>query len=302
MIDRNDVYVPATCLPEQREHYISRFLAATKHTGNLMLFAGDQKIEHLNEDFSGQEVHSDDNDPEHLFRISSLADVGVFAAQHGMISRYAQSYPDIRYLVKMNSKTHLVPTQQAEPVSRSLVDFSDVLDLRDSGVDVVGIGYTIYLGSEHESFMLSEAGRLIAQAHRHGLLAVLWIYPRGKAVSNETDPSLIAGAAGVACSLGADFVKVSAPSIDEDKDAHLLEPAIKAAGRTGVIASGGGAISPEEFLRRTADQIRVGARGSATGRNIHQHELSVAVKIAKALTALMSGGSYDEAVQIFNSP
>ena len=48
--------------------------------------------------------------------------------------------------------------------------------MRDNGVNIVGLGYTIYLGSEYESTMLAEAGELIAAAHANGLLVVLWIY------------------------------------------------------------------------------------------------------------------------------
>ena len=53
----------------------------------------------------------------------------------------------------MNTKTHLVKTSQDpakhqdDPYSPQLYDIQTVLDLRDNGVNVVGIGYTIYLGS-----------------------------------------------------------------------------------------------------------------------------------------------------------
>ena len=46
------------------------------------------------------------------------------------------------------------------------------------------------------------------------MIAVVWIYPRGAAVKDEHDPHLIAGAAGLGCSLGADFVKVNYPKKD----------------------------------------------------------------------------------------
>ena len=65
--------------------------------------------------------------------------------------------------------------------------------------------------------MMAEAGELIAQAHANGLLVVLWIYPRGKAVKAEKDPALIAGAAGVALCLGADFVKVNPPKPEDGR-------------------------------------------------------------------------------------
>lgn len=41
------------------------------------------------------------------------------------------------------------------------------------------------------------------------LSAVLWMYPRGKAVKDEKEPRLIARATGVAACLGSDFVKVN---------------------------------------------------------------------------------------------
>jgi DhnA family fructose-bisphosphate aldolase class Ia len=65
-----------------------------------------------------------------------------------------------------------------------------------SNLDILGLGYTIYLGSENEGEMLAQAAQLVFQAHQAGLVTVLWIYPRGKAVKDEKDPHLIAGAAG----------------------------------------------------------------------------------------------------------
>ena len=299
-ITNQDILVPAHCGNE--EAYIDNYLRATKNTGNLMLFAGDQKIEHLNEDFRGKGIADDDAEPEHLFRVAQEADVGVFAAQHGLISRYANKYPDIRYVVKVNSKTNLVSKNQRDPVSTSLVDFAGVLALKESGVDVVGVGYTVYLGSTYESQMLAEAGRLISQAHKHGLLAIIWMYPRGEAVSNETSPDIIAGAAGVACSLGADFVKVSPPrTTEKGMLAEYLVDAVKAAGATGVITSGGSSTDAEAFLKRTHEQIHLaGARGSATGRNVHQKPHKQAVAMCKAIQEIvLEGDAYVQAADTY---
>ncbi len=43
-----------------------------------MLFAGDQKVEHLNRDFFGAGITVEDNDPNHLFQIAIMADIGFF--------------------------------------------------------------------------------------------------------------------------------------------------------------------------------------------------------------------------------
>ena len=84
----------------------------------------------------------------------------------------------------------------------------------EHGINVVGIGYTIYVGSEFEHEMLSEAAQFIRQAHELGMISVVWMYPRGKAVSDEKDPQLISGAAGVATCIGADFAKVECNAYD----------------------------------------------------------------------------------------
>lgn len=301
-ITRDQVKVPADVSADARETYIDNYMAATRGTGRLMLFACDQKIEHLNGDFYGESIDPADLDPEHLFKIASEGVCGVCAGQRGLVARYAADYPKVNYLVKMNSKTNLVKTAQDDPYSPQLHDLEAVLDMRTNGVNVVGLGYTIYLGSEYESTMLAEAGQLIAEAHAVGLLVVLWIYPRGKAVADEKAPALIAGAAGVALCLGADFVKVNPPkATDEATSAENLAVASAAAGRTGLVCAGGSTVDAETFLTQLHDQIHVGhACGNATGRNIHQRSLDEAVRLTKAISAItLADYSVADALAVF---
>ena len=304
-IARSDIRVPADVIPGERELYIDNYMKATRGTGRLMLFACDQKIEHLNKDFFGKDIHPDDADPEHLFKIGTQGVCGVVAGQRGLIARYALDYPSANYLVKMNSKTNLVKVDQDDPYSPQLTDIDAVLAMRDNGVNIVGLGYTIYLGSEYEATMMAEAGELIAQAHANGLIVVLWIYPRGKAVKVEKDPDLIAGAAGVALCLGADFVKVNPPSPTEEDGrtpAEALKVASTAAGRTGLVCAGGSTVDAETFLTQLYDQIHVGgAVGNATGRNIHQRSLDEAVRLTKAISAVtLADYSVADALAVFN--
>jgi class I fructose-bisphosphate aldolase len=298
----DQVNIPLDVLPESRDAYIDNYLAATRGTGRLMLYACDQKIEHLNGDFFGEGIDPSDNDPEHLFQIGAQGVVGVLAGQKGLIARYAADYPKINYLVKMNSKTNLVKTSQEDPYSPQLYSLESVLLMREAGVNIVGIGYTIYLGSEYEATMMAEAGELIAEAHAAGLIVVLWIYPRGKAVANEKDADLIAGAAGVALCLGADFVKVNPPKpTDGASSAELLARASEAAGRTGLVCAGGSTVDAEQFLTQLYEQIHIGgAAGNATGRNIHQRSLDEAVRLTKAISAITLA-DYDaqEALDVF---
>jgi len=296
-----DVKVPLDVPKEMRDTYIANYDLITGGSGRLMLFAGDQKIEHLNDDFYGAEISEDDGDPEHLFRIASMGKVGVLAAQLGLIVRYAADYPEVPYLVKLNSKSHLVNVSQKDPVSPQLWTVDQITEVAgEYNLKIAAVGYTIYLGSEDEADMFAEAAQIINEAHFHGLVTVMWIYPRGKAVPNEKDPHLIAGAAGVAACLGSDFVKVNAPKKEGQSSPEMLKEAVRAAGRTKVVCAGGSTTSEEKFLRELYEQIHIGgASGNATGRNIHQKPLREAVKFCNAIYAItVEGKSVDEALAI----
>lgn len=307
-----DVNVPADVPKSMKDEYVKNYLKITHNSGNLMLFAGDQKIEHLNDDFYGKikvadkemQIALDDADPEHLFKIASKARIGVFAAQLGLIAKYGPSYKDVPYLVKLNSKSHLVKTAQKDPQSRAAWTVEQVVKFKkDSGLNIAVVGYTVYTGSEFESEMIKEAAQAAFLAHQNGLLAVFWMYPRGKAVLDEKDPHLVAGAAGMGACLGADFVKVNYPKPKEGKSAEAFREAISAAGkRTGVITAGGSSKGVKEFLQETWDQINIsGCRGNATGRNIHQKPLDEAVKLANAISAItIDGKSVDEAMKVYS--
>ncbi|MBI4182175.1 MAG: aldolase [Candidatus Aenigmarchaeota archaeon] len=304
-----DLIVPADVPAGSRDRYVQHYLEATHRTGRLMLFAGDQKIEHLNDDFSGKitvggqeaPIPRDDGDPEHLFRIASRARIGVFASQLGLIARYGPSYPRVPCLVKLNSKSPLVKTAQKDPVSPALWTVEDVLRFREaSGLRILGVGYTVYLGSEFEGEMLREAARAAFEAHQAGLLAVFWMYPRGKAVPDEKDPHLIAGAAGAGACLGADFVKVNYPKPKEGRPEEAFKEAVQAAGRTRVITAGGSSKGIRDFLQETWNQIHVsGCGGNATGRNIHQKPLREAIAMANAISAItLQDADVETAVRI----
>lgn len=301
-IKKEDVIVPLDVPKAMRETYVKNYMEITKGSGRLMLFAGDQKVEHLNDDFFGAGVPEDDADPEHLFRIAAKSKIGVFATQLGLIARYGMDYRDIPYLVKVNSKTNLVETAQADPFSNLWYDVDQVAEFKEnSGLNILGVGYTIYLGSEFEAEMLVQAAQVVYDAHQHGMLSVLWIYPRGTAVKDEKDPHLIAGATGVGACLGSDFVKVNYPKKEGAKSAEIFKEAVKAAGRTKVVCAGGSSDEAEAFLKKLHDQIHIsGAQGNATGRNIHQKTLDEAVRMCNAVYAItVEDTSAEEALKIY---
>ncbi|WP_406670329.1 aldolase [Methanolobus sp. ZRKC4] len=302
LIKEEDIKVPLDVPPAARETYLHNYMEITKGTGRMMLFAGDQKVEHLNDDFFGEGIPADDNDPEHLFKIASMGKIGVFATQLGLIARYGMDHPEVPYLVKINSKSHLVKTKQMDPFSNQLYDMEQIVEFREnSGLKILGIGYTIYLGSEFEADMLNQAAQLIYNAHKHGMVTVLWIYPRGAAVADEKDPHLIAGATGVGATLNADFVKVNYPKKEGKKSEEIFKEAVLAAGRTKVVCAGGSSDDPQDFLKKLHTQIHVsGAEGNATGRNIHQRPLDEALRLCNAIYAItIENASVEDAFKIY---
>jgi fructose-bisphosphate aldolase/6-deoxy-5-ketofructose 1-phosphate synthase len=298
----DNVIVPLDVPGRNRHKYVENYLKITRNSGRLMLFAGDQKVEHMNDDFYGPQIDLQDNDPEHLFAIAAKSRIGVFASQLGLIARYGMDYPEVHYLVKLNAKTNLVKTSQADPLSSKWLTVQEIIDFRnDSGLEILGIGYTVYLGSEHEDRALSEAAHLVHEAHRHGLITVLWMYPRGKAVKDEKDPHLIAGATGVAAALGSDFAKVNYPQKEGLDSANVFREAIQAAGRTKVICAGGSSQDAGAFLKQLYKQIHIsGAAGNATGRNIHQKSLEEAIRMCNAIYAItVENAEVEDALKIY---
>lgn len=297
-----DIIIPLDVPTSAHHTYQVNYRDITCGSDRLMLFAGDQKIEHLNEDFYGPGIAEEDADPIHLFNIASKSNIGVFATQLGLIARYGMDFPHVPYLVKVNSKTSMIKVSQTDPVSKILWPVSKVAEFKkNSGLKILGVGYTLYLGSEYESVMMEEAAQVIYEAHQHGMVSVIWCYPRGKAVTDEKSAEVIAGATGTVACLGSDFVKVNTPKKDGMTPAEALQQAVKAAGRTKVVCAGGSSGDAETFLKTLHDQIHIGGTaGNATGRNIHQRPLGEAVRFTNAIYAVtVENKSVEEAMQIY---
>ncbi len=300
-----NIKIPITVPKSAEREYIKNFDMATRGTGRLMMFAGDQKVEHLNNDFVGKNIPDEVADPEHYFKIANKAHIGVFATQIGMVAKYGRDYPKIPYLIKVNSKTNLLTEKYKDPFSNRWLSVEDIIEFKkQSRLNIVGVGYTLYIGSWYESDMFGQAARIIYKAHQAGLISVIWIYPRGRAVQNrKNDIHLIAGGAGVALSLGADFAKVNYPYefAGGEKTAELFKEVVTAGGRTGVICIGGKKMANKKFLKCLENQKNIsGTKGNAVGRNIYQRPLDEAVRMANAISSIiMYDYSVDDAYDIF---
>ena len=294
--------IPADVPPSKKELFARNMQILCKKTEHLFMFACDQKIEHLHDDFSpnDDDIPHEAIDAEHFFKIASQGTIGALATQLELIARYAPQYPTIPYIAKLNSKTNLIPTTQKEPMSTPLWSVKDAVQLiEEHAIPICGIGITIYLGSEFEDKMMHFAAKSIFEAHKNGLLAIVWMYPRGKAISDDSDAHLLAGAAGAANALGADIVKIKPPRASAKKSVEqALQEIVAAAGNTKVICSGGEKITPELYLQQLYTYMHNGGiAGTATGRNVFQNTLPHAIALTKAISAIVyDGATVKEAV------
>ena len=283
--------MPADVPENKHKTFIDNYRIITHESDRLFLFACDQKIEHLHDDFDpiNRDISPEAIDPEHFFKIASQGRIGALATQLELIARYGSNYSKIPYIAKLNGKTNLLRDDSA-PFSAPLWTVQDVLQLnQEANFSIAGIGVTIYPGSAYEAEMMSFAAQMIIDAHTHGLIAIIWMYPKGATIANDLDPHLLAGVAGAANALGADFVKIKAPTLAKNHpEPSLLKQVVVAAGNTKVICSGGSHKQPQEFLKELHDQLHIGGTaGAAVGRNIFQYNLAQAVAMTQAIIALI---------------
>jgi fructose-bisphosphate aldolase/6-deoxy-5-ketofructose 1-phosphate synthase len=301
------INIPLSVPKSKHKDYQKNYEIATRGTGRMMMFAGDQKVEHLNDDFVGKGIPAEAADPEHYFKIANRARIGTFATQIGMIDKYGRDYPDIPYLIKVNSKTNIMTEKYQDPFSNRWLRTHSIAEFKkQSKLNIVGVGYTVYIGSSFEADMFGQASRIIYKAHQDGMIAVIWMYPRGKAVRDRDEKNnvhLLAGAAGVGLTLGADFIKINYPYRKKKKKeaAEKFREVTTAAGRSKVICVGGSKKDPKKYLKTLHDQIHIaGAMGNATGRNIYQRKLDEAVRMANAISAVsLYNYSAEDAYKIY---
>jgi class I fructose-bisphosphate aldolase len=226
-----------------------------ERNGKVMLLAYDQGFEHGPVDFDERSV-----DPNYVMKISKNGDFTGIVLHEGLAARYYDRKVDIPLIIKLNGKTSF---QSEEPLSLQLCTVKKAAEL-----GAIGVGYTIYVGSEFEEQMLKEFSRLEDEAHSLGMIVIAWMYPRGKKVAGrENDRDVVAYGSRLALELNADFVKVPYTG-----DPESFAWSVRAAGKTGVLAQGGKKTDWDNLEEEIGGVMQAGAAGIAIGRNVWQDE------------------------------
>lgn len=235
--------------------------------GRGMLLAYDHGFEHGPADFDEQSV-----DPAWIMKIvASGAFTGVIFQKGIAAKYYDRKTAKAPLVVKLNG--HTAFHKGEEPVSLQNCSVAEAIAL-----GAAGVGYTVYVGSEHEQEMIQEFSRIEEEAHRAGLAVIGWMYPRGKHIKNDTDRDTLAYAARLGAELNADAVKIKYSG-----NCASFRWVVRSAGKCAVFVVGGEKEENEErILSQSREIIAAGAVGWAVGRNIWQAKepIELAKKIA----------------------
>jgi class I fructose-bisphosphate aldolase len=261
-------------------------------TGKLVILPVDQGYEH------GPARSFSKNppayDPHYLYELAIEAGLSGYAAPLGPLEQGADTFAgQIPTILKVNSANSLHAGVGDQAITGSV---KDALRL-----GCVGIGFTIYPGSDANYGMMEEFRELSAEAKANGLVSVLWAYPRGGKVSKEGETALdiVAYAAHMAALLGATIIKVKPPKAGVDLDAakgayenvpmetlkdriaHVMQCCFN--GKRLVVFSGGDPKDTDGLL----DEIRQirdgGGAGSIVGRNSFQRSKADAMALLDSI-------------------
>jgi len=177
-------------------------------TGYLSILPVDQGIEHSGAaSFAKNPLYFD---PAQLCELALAGECSAIATTLGVLGMVSRRYVHrIPFIVKLNHNDFL-----HYPNTYDQVMFGSVRQAVDLGA--IGVGATIYYGSEEADRQLQEVSAAFAEAHRHGLFTVLWCYLRNSAFKKDgVDYHVSADLTGQANHMGvtieADIIKQKQP-------------------------------------------------------------------------------------------
>ncbi|MGA7416947.1 MAG: class I fructose-bisphosphate aldolase [Acidimicrobiales bacterium] len=261
-------------------------------TGYLSILPVDQGIEHsAAASFAKNPAYFD---PARLVDLAIAADCSAIATTLGGLGivsrRYAERMP---FIVKLNHNDFL-----NYPNTYDQTMFGSARQAADLGA--VGVGATVYFGSEHADRQIGEVSSMFAEAHRLGMFTVLWCYLRNPAFKKDgIDYHVSADLTGQANHIGvtieADIIKQKQPennggynalsfgktdplvysklTTDHPIDLTRWQVANCYAGRIGLINSGGESKGEDDLAQAVRTAVinkRAGGAGLIVGRKSFQ--------------------------------
>jgi class I fructose-bisphosphate aldolase len=236
--------------------------------GRALFLAYDHGMEHGPTDFDDESV-----DPTEVLKIADSGFFTGFICQKGIAEKYylpAQASEKdknkVPLIVKLNGKTNLVTGE--DPYSPQICSVEEAVSLGASAV-----GYTVYVGSEHEAKMIEEFSKIEKETDERGIPLIGWMYPRGRAVAGrEKTKEILSYAARIGLEIGAEMIKIPYTG-----DKESFKWVVESAGKTKVVVLGGEKEDETKFFKMVGDILSAGAIGLAVGRNVWQAEEPLAI-------------------------
>lgn len=269
-------------------------------TGKLVILPVDQGYEHGPARSFAKNPAA--YDPHYLYQLAIDAGLSGYAAPLGPLEQGADTFAgQVPTILKLNSANSLHAGVGDQAIHGSV---KDALRL-----GCVGVGFTIYPGSDANYGMMEEFRELSAEAKANGLVSVLWAYPRGGNVTKEGETALdiVAYAAHMAALLGATIIKVKPPKagVDlkaaqssyenvpmdtmKDRIAHVMQCCFN--GKRLVVFSGGEAKSTDGLLGEIKEIRDGGGSGSIVGRNSFQRPRDEALDLLGKIIEIYKQGA-----------
>jgi fructose-bisphosphate aldolase, class I len=274
-------------------------------TGYLSILPVDQGIEHsAAASFSKNPAYFD---PANLVELALAGECSAIATTLGGLGAVARRYAHrIPFIVKLNHNEFLHYPSQYDQVM-----FGSARQAADLGA--IGVGATIYFGSEQSDRQLQEVRAAFAEAHDLGMFTVLWCYLRNAAFkTKDADYHVAADLTGQANHIGvtieADLIKQKQPetnggypalnfgktdplvyeqlTTDNPIDLTRWQVVNCYAGRIGLINSGGeskGADDLAQAVRTAVINKRAGGTGLIVGRKAFQRPLPEGAELLHAV-------------------
>jgi fructose-bisphosphate aldolase, class I len=274
-------------------------------TGYVSILPVDQGIEHsAGASFAPNPAYFDS---ENIVKLALEGGCNAVASTLGVLGSVSRKYAHrIPFILKFNHNEFL-----SYPNAYDQIRFASVKQASDMGA--VGVGATVYFGSEESKRQIVEVSEMFQQAHELGLFTVLWCYTRNAAFkTKEKDYHLSADLTGQANHLGvtieADIIKQKLPennggytavnfgkthkdvyaklSSDNPIDLTRYQLANCYMGRMGLINSGGasaGESDMKEAVKTAVINKRAGGMGLISGRKAFQRPMNEGVALLNAI-------------------
>ena len=278
-------------------------------TGYVSILPVDQGIEHsAGASFAKNPLYFD---PENIVRLAIEGGCNGVASTYGVLGAVARKFAHkIPFILKFNHNELL-----SYPNTHDQVPFASIQNAWDMGC--IGVGATIYFGSENSNRQLQEVTEAFSYAHELGMLTILWCYVRNGAfkidgVNHEASADLTGQANHLGVTIEADIIKQKQPTSnggysalnyggssygkfddriytelasDHPIDLTRYQVANCYMGRCGLINSGGasGSNDLQQAVTTAVINKRAGGMGLISGRKAFQRPMKDGVEILNAI-------------------